>query len=145
MSFSLLHLPTVQDIALLCTHTHTHTQTFGRVCLKAESRSQQNTWVVCPSFPALCFPVYQQYHSDVLWFWPALSLPTYCKEPLHIPSSDDGNETRLDRFIQQESEKRNAPSGCHSCACSCPLKNVAELSAQLQFYRISVPRQLSNE
>ncbi len=42
-------------------------------------------------------------------------------------------------------KERNAALGCHSCACSCPLKNVAELSAQLQFYRISVPRQLSNE
>lgn len=42
-------------------------------------------------------------------------------------------------------KERNVVLGCHSCACSCPLKNGAELSAQLQLYRISVPRQLSNK
>lgn len=91
-----------------CVLTHTHTQTYGERVQRPRARS--HTWVVCPSFPALCFPVYQQHHSDVLWFWPALLLPTYSKEPLHFPSSDDGNGIRLDRFIQQESEKRKKRS-----------------------------------
>lgn len=98
-------------------------------------RSEHNTWVVRPSIPALAFSVYQQHHSDVLWFWPALPLPTYSKEPLHFPSSDDGNGIRLDRFIHQESEERKKYSAGMSlhCACCCPLKKRRSFRLSFNF------------
>lgn len=89
--------------AVLCcviVQTHSH---FVKCVKRQRARSKHNTWVVHPPVPFLCFCTY---HTDVLWFWAALCLPTYSKETLHFLSSDDGNGIRLDPFIQQEREER---------------------------------------
>lgn len=89
--------------AVLCcviVQTHSH---FVKCVKRQRARSKHNTWVVHPPVPFLCFCTY---HTDVLWFWAALCLPTYSKEALHFLSSDDGNGIRLDPFIQQEREER---------------------------------------
>lgn len=113
---------------------------------------KHNPWVVRASFPAMCFPAYQKHHSDVLWFWPALflslSLSAHVQQRATSLSQPWWRKWNKPGSFHPATERRKKDMqrwDCHSCACSCPLKNVAELSAQLQFYRIWLPRQLSNE
>lgn len=89
-------------------NTHTHTQAYFCGTVFVWARYLGGPSILSSFFCFLSFflLVYQQHHSDVLQFWSAHSLPTNSKEPLHSPSSDDGNGICLDRFIQQESEKR---------------------------------------
>lgn len=116
---------------LCCVITHTHTVTdLWRVCPKGEGQGLTLGWSV---HPFRCCAFLCTSNTTVTCCGSGqLSLPTYRKEPLHFPSSDDGNGICLDRFIQQESKKRKKCSWDVTRVHAAALLKT-ELSSRLSF------------